>query len=264
MRTLVGMTPRPTTTRSTTIKPTTISSTAIQFAVPDDTTMRAYLARPTAAPSPVGVIVAHELFAVNPDIRGVADDLARAGHLAVAPEFYHRQAPPDRWLERDDAGRREGFGYLNRLERDQALDDVAAALGWLQAQPGIERVAMVGFSAGGHLGYLTACRLPISRIAVLYGGWLAGTDIPMSRPTPTLDLTPGISGRLLYLVGEDDALIGAGERGRIAAALSSAGVQHELITYPGTAHAFFWPGTPVFDEAARDDAWARILALLAG
>ena len=34
--------------------------------------------------------------------------------------------------------------------------------------------------------------------------------------------------------------------------------------YPGTGHAFFWPDTPAFSQAARDDAWARVLALLAG
>jgi dienelactone hydrolase len=45
-------------------------------------------------PAPAGVIVAHELFGVNPDIRGVADDLARAGFLTIAPEFYHRDAAP--------------------------------------------------------------------------------------------------------------------------------------------------------------------------
>ncbi len=150
----------------------------------DGTSLPAYLARPTTDPAPWGVIVAHELFGVNPDIRGVADDLAAAGYLAVAPEFYHRDAPPGRWLERDDAGREEGFGYLHRLGREQALADAAAALAWLRSQPGIARTAVVGFSAGGHLAYLAACRLPVARTAVLYGGWLASTDIPMSRPSP--------------------------------------------------------------------------------
>jgi carboxymethylenebutenolidase len=181
----------------------------------------------------------------------------------VAPEFYHRDAPPGRWLSRDDAGRQEGFGYLHKLRRDQALADVAAAMGWLRSQPGIERIAMVGFSAGGHLSYLAACRLPVSRTAVLYGGWLAGTDIPLSQPTPTLDLTPGITGRVVYLVGEDDTLIDAGQRDQIRAALAAAGVDHELVGYPGVGHAFFWPRTPPFSQPARDDAWARILALLA-
>jgi len=111
--------------------------TTIKIPVEDGTTLPAYLARPASAPAPAGVIVAHELFGVNPDIRGVADDLAGAGFLTIAPEFYHRDAAPGRWLERDDAGRREGFGYLHRLRRDQALADVAATMRWLTAEPGI-------------------------------------------------------------------------------------------------------------------------------
>lgn len=239
----------------------TTANTAIQVA--DGTTMPAYLAGPGTGRTRTGVIVAHELFGVSPDIRGIADDLAAAGYLTIAPEFYHRDAPPGRWLERDDGGRREGFGYLHRLTRQQALDDAAAAIGWLQAQPQVDRVAMVGFSAGGHLSYLAACRLPVSRTAVLYGGWLPSTDIPMSQPTPTLDLTPGIGGRLLYLVGEDDSLIDAAQRAQIGDALKAAGVEHELVCYPGVAHAFFWPGTQAFHQQARDDAWHRIMRLLA-
>ena len=234
----------------------------ITIPVEDGTSMPAYLARPAANPAPVGVIVAHELFGVNPDIRGVADDLASAGFLTIAPEFYHRDAAPGHWLEHDDEGRQEGFGYLHRLRRDQALADAAAGIAWLTSQPGIERVAVVGFSTGGHLAYLAACRLPVSRAAVLYGGWLPSTGIPVSQPTPTLDLTPGITGRLLYLVGEDDALIDAAQREQIRTALAAAGVDYELVSYPGVGHAFFWPGTPPYDKEARDDAWQRVVELL--
>src|SRR6202012_5536719 len=113
-----------------------------------------YLPQPPAYPAPSGVIVVHELFGVNPEIRGVADDLAAAGFLTIAPEFYHREAPAGRWLERDDAGRQEGFRYLRRLRRDQALADVAAGLRWLESRPGIDRVAVIGVSAGGPLSYL--------------------------------------------------------------------------------------------------------------
>jgi carboxymethylenebutenolidase len=237
--------------------------TITKIPVADGTTLPAHLARPEGTPARTGVIVAHELFGVNPDIRGVAGDLAAAGYLTLAPEFYHRDAEPGRWLSRDDAGRQEGFGYLHKLQREQALADVAAAMGWLRSQPGIERIATVGFSAGGHLSYLAACRLEVSRTAVLYGGWLPSADIPLSQPTPTLDLTPGITGRLLYLVGEDDALIDAAQRDQIGAALKAAGIDHDLVGYPRVGHAFFWPDTPPFNQRARDDAWARILALLA-
>jgi carboxymethylenebutenolidase len=239
-----------------------VASESLELPVADGTTLPAYASRPSGKPGPFGVVVAHELFGVSPEIRRVVDDLADAGHLALAPEFYHRVAAPHRWLERDEAGRAEGFDYLHRLERGHALADAGAALGWLTAQPGIEQTAIVGFSAGGHLGYLAACRLPIARTAVLYGGWLPSTAIPMSRPSPTLTLTPGITGRLVYLVGGRDALIGPDEREQIRAALTDAGVDHELVVYADTEHAFFWPGTPTFHAAAHDDAWQRILQLI--
>jgi carboxymethylenebutenolidase len=243
----------------------TIPNEAFRLPVGDGSVLSAYVARPAPDRQPVtGVIVAHELFGVNPDIRGVTDDLAAAGYLAIAPEFYHRDAPPGRWLSRDEAGREEGFTLLRGLTRSRALADVTACLEWLRAGQGVSRVAMVGFSAGGHLAYLAACGLPISRTAVLYGGWLPTTEIPLSQPTPTLDLTAGITGRLLYIVGSADSLIDAGQRAVIRDALARAGVDHEFVVLPGAGHAFFWPGTPPFSQPARDDAWSRVLALLAG
>ena len=250
----------------------TMTSERIELPVADGTALSAYLACPEdrshtgtrpGSPARTGVIVAHELFGVNPDIQGVVDRLAGTGYLALAPEFYHRHAGAGHWLERDDAGRAEGFALLHQLRRDQALADVDAAMGWLGAQPGIERTAVIGFSAGGHLAYLAACQRPISRTAVIYGGWLPTTDIPLSQPEPTLDLTQGITGRILYVVGENDTLIDAGQRAQIGTALAQAGIDHELVVCPGAGHAFFWPGTEAFSQAATDDTWARILGLLA-
>jgi carboxymethylenebutenolidase len=113
----------------------TIPNEAFRLPVADGSVLPGYLARPASVrvQPAVGVIVAHELFGVNPDIRGVTDDLAAAGYLAVAPEFYHRDAPAGHWLSRDEAGRAEGFKLLNGLTREQALADVAACAGWLRA-----------------------------------------------------------------------------------------------------------------------------------
>ena len=57
--------------------------TTIKIPVEDGTSLPAYLARPATTAAPTGVIVVHELFGVNPDIRGVTDDLAAAGYLAT-------------------------------------------------------------------------------------------------------------------------------------------------------------------------------------
>jgi dienelactone hydrolase len=45
-------------------------------------------------------------------------------------------------------------------------------------------------------------------------------------------------------------LIDAGQREQIRGALKAAGVDHEVVSYPGVQHAFFWPGTPPFSRAA--------------
>jgi carboxymethylenebutenolidase len=148
------------------------------------------------------------------------------------------------------------------MNRQNALADVTASVDYLRTVGGAGDVAVVGFSAGGHLAFLAACQLPITRTAVLYGGWLPTTDIPLSRPEPTLTLAPGMTGRLLYLVGQDDTLIDTTQRNQIAAALTSSAVDHELVVYPGTGHAFFWPDTPTFNPTARADAWHRILDLI--
>lgn len=67
----------------------------------------------------------------------------------------------------------------------------------------------------------------------------------------------------MVVLGEDDFLIDAAQRSQIGDALKAVGVDHELAVYPGTGHAFFWPGTPAFNQHSRDDAWSRVLALLA-
>jgi len=220
--------------------------------------MGAYLAVPAAGEPHAAVLVAHELFGVSPDIRGIADQLAELGYAALAPEFYHRHAPTGEWLARDDAGRARGFEQLKQLTRDGVVEDVRAAMAYARSVCPNPRVGMLGFSMGGHIAYLAATQLDLSATVVLYGGWLASTDIPLSQPNPTLELTRGIAehgGQLLYLVGEHDHLIDAAQVTQIRNALQAAEVRSEVLVYPNAAHAFFWPGTPSFDAAARAAAW---------
>jgi carboxymethylenebutenolidase len=223
--------------------------------------MRGYLREP-ASPPKGAIIVAHELFGVNADIRAVVDHLAGLGYLAAAFEHYHRVAPAGEALPRDDAGRDRGFGYLRQLSREDVVDDVRAAMRALGARADVEgRIGMLGFSAGGHMAFLAATRLPLVATAVLYGGWLTGGDLPIAQTEPTLEAAGGIArqgGKLLYVVGAKDALIGPEQVALIRAKLAEARVAHEVVVYPEAAHAFFWEGTPSFDRAARDGAWSRV------
>src|SRR6187399_1452954 len=89
--------------------------------------MHGYLRAP-ASPPKGAIVVAHELFGVNADIRGVVDHLAELGYLAAAFEHYHRVAPAGEALARDDAGRERDFAYLRQLSREDVIEDVQAAI----------------------------------------------------------------------------------------------------------------------------------------
>lgn len=157
--------------------------------------------------------------------------------------------------------RERGFQLLNQQTRAQVLRDVAAALGWLHAD-GSPSVGMVGLSVGGHVAYLAATEFDLPAVAVLYGGWIPTTDIPLGRPEPTLARTPRINGRLLFLVGEDDHVIPSEERRQIAHALQAADVRHEIIEYPGVAHGFLSDRRAAYNAGAAHDSWQRIQELL--
>src|SRR3989440_5832452 len=122
-----------------------------EITVEDGSTMRAYVARPAAGRSVdvgLGVVVGFEMFGHTGYVRGVADRIARLGHTAIVPDFYHRFGPAIE-VPADAAGRARGLALVQRLDRDGVVRDVRAALGYLSPA----RAAFVGLSLGGHLGY---------------------------------------------------------------------------------------------------------------
>lgn len=231
----------------------------------DGSSIDAYLARPEGEGRYPAVIVGMELFGVNEHLCDVTRRVARLGYVAIAPNFYHRTLPKAS-LPFGEAGRAQGFEHLNALQRDTALHDVRAVLGFLHRNDHVAGpTGFLGFSMGGHIAYLAATQFDIAASAVFYGGWLANTDIALSRPEPTLALTAGIArhgGKLVYFAGGKDHAVTAEQRAQIAEALKAAHVRHELVVYPEAQHGFFCELRETFDEAARDDAWARVQALL--
>lgn len=227
------------------------------IAVDDDRApMGGFVARPAGAWPRGGVLVAGELFGVSAHVRDVCERLARSGFVALAPDLHHRTAPGVE-LAHDAAGRERGFALLEQMTRAHVLADVRAALGHLRAA-GCARVGAVGLSVGGHVAYLAATELDLAAVAVLYGGWIPTTGIPLGRPEPALARTPGITARVLVLVGEHDHVVPREHRRAIAGALRAAGVEHEVVEYPGASHGFLCDRRDTFDPAAAQDAWRRI------
>ncbi|ADD41279.1 dienelactone hydrolase family protein [Stackebrandtia nassauensis] len=223
--------------------------------------MGAYVARPDRPGTYPGVLIGFEIFGVTPYIRRMADRVASLGYLAIAPDFHHRDAPGVE-LTADAEGRSRGLELTRRLTRASVAEDLDATREYLERRPeatGAE--AMVGFSLGGHIGFVAAAHLKLKALAAFYPGWLTGGDIPLSTPEPTLELTDDISGRVLLVLGEGDHLIDAEQRDRIAARF--AGTRHDLVVYPWAPHGFACDERESYDADYTRHAWSLVAKVLA-
>ena len=221
----------------------------------DGNRLAAFTASPDA-PASVGIVVL-------PDVRGLyrfyeelALRFAEQGHAAVAIDYFGRTAGPDK--------RDADFEYMPHVEQTTQLgiqSDVAAAVAYLRSSAGGGRTAVftVGFCFGGRNSWLAA--------AGDHG--LAGAIGFYGRPGAGGDGSPGPSARasefaapILALMGGDDPGIPGEDITAFDEALDTAGVEHEVVVYPGAPHSFFDRKHEEF-AAASEDAWTRTLAFVA-
>lgn len=223
--------------------------------------MNLYVSVPDGPGPFPGVVIGMEIFGIDTSMKTIADRIAREGYVAVVPDFYHRTAP-GAYLAYDTAGRSEGLRLAHLLTRDGVLRDMESTLDYLKEGPSKgKKTGFLGFSLGGHIGYLSAASFPLSAAVLFYGGWIMDTGIALSRPEPTSTLTSRIArqgGRVLYFVGAEDHLINREQVALLKETLSEAGVPHTVVVYPGVKHGFFAEGRPEsFNAGASRDAWGQ-------
>ena len=220
----------------------------------DGNRFAAFAASPEDATG-VGVVVL-------PDVRGLyrfyeelALRFAERGYVAVAIDYFGRTAGI---AKRDD-----DFAYMPHVEQTTQggiQGDVAAAVAHLRSPQGgsCSGVFTAGFCFGGRNSWLSAAG----------GHGLAGAIGFYGRPGPGRDGSPGPTERareleapILALMGGDDPGIPVEEATAFDEALDAAGVEHEVVVYPGAPHSFFDRKYAEF-AAESDDAWRRVLEFL--
>lgn len=200
----------------------------------------AYMARPRGTPKG-GIVVVQEIFGVNPHIRSVVDDYAEAGYVAIAPALFdHLETGVE--LGYDQAGMQKGFGLVNELGIDRALEDVTSAA---EAIKSAGRIGVVGFCWGGSVAYLGAIRLGLPAVSYYGGRNTQFTGLRAKAP-------------LLFHYGLKDAHISAADREQVRAANPTA----EFHVYDAD-HGFNCDARASYDATAAKLARERTLAFFA-
>lgn len=211
-----------------------------------------YLATPAGAGPWPAVVVIHEVFGLNDDIRRIADRFAANGYLAFAPALFQRGVKP---LCIVSAFRALATGS------GSAVDDIVAAAEVLRADDRTTgKVGSAGFCMGGGFCLLLADRGVFDATAPNYG------------PFPPATGVPAHSCPIVASYGADDRLL-PGAAAKLEEGLAPSGVARDIKEYPGVGHSFMneWKTPSQLHVVERiaglhhsspqaEDAWQRILA----
>ena len=220
-------------------------------------TVQTFIAYPQSKAKALAVIVIHENRGLTDWARGVADQLAEAGYVALAPDLLSG-AGPQGGRTKDFANGDAAREAIYKLTPDQVtadLDAVAAYAGKLPASNG--KVAVAGFCWGGGQAFRYATHnKDLAAAFVFYGAF-----------EHTKDQLGAIAAPVYGFYAGNDERIGATIPGT-KKLMQELGKKYEPVTYDGAGHGFMRGGEDPQgsegDRKAREQAWERWKTLLKG
>lgn len=220
----------------------------VAYATVNGKPVHGYLARPANAKGSLpGIIVIHEWWGLNDNIRHMADRLAGEGYVALAVDLYGGKAattPAD------------AETLMKSVFADTAAADtnLQQAYAYLHDKANTSRIGVIGWCFGGGWSLQTALMLP-DRIAatVMYYG----------RPVDDVTALSKLKMPLIGFFGEEDHGITVKDVQTFQQALKQAGVKAEIHEYPHAGHAFANPSGKNYQADAAQDAWRRTVAFFA-
>ncbi len=209
-----------------------------------------YLATPPSGSGP-GVLVIQEWWGVDADLKKMADKLAAAGFVALAPDLYHGEVAGH--TEMDKAAK-----LMQSLPPDRAARDMSGAVDYLAARKGVTGtgIGVVGFCMGGMLSFLIAANRgdKVKAVVPFYG-------FPQGEMEPDWSkLTASVSGHM----AEHDNFFPPDKAQALETKLRGMGKDCTLKVYPGTGHAFMGPHNALgtLNERLAAQIWPEVVGFL--
>ena len=192
------------------------------------------------------IIMIHEWWGLNDNIRATADRLAAEGYIVLAVDLFGGK------VATSPAEARQ-FMLSVVEDPESANANIRGAYEFVSNTAGAPRVGSIGWCFGGAWSLNTAMLLPDSMAAtVIYYGQVTDDEEKL-RP---------VNSPILGLFAAEDKGIRVGTVRNFEGALSRLRKDYEIHVYPNVGHAFANPTGRNYDELAATDAWRRTLEFL--
>src|SRR6266851_2620837 len=217
--------------------------------------VQSFIVYPEVKDKAPAVVLIHEIFGLSDWVRSVADQLAEAGYVAIAPDLLSGMAPGGGGTS-EFSGQDAVVKAISSLPPDQVTADLNAAVDYASKLPACNgHVAVAGFCWGGGQSFRYATNNPTIKAAFVFYGTGPDDEAAIAR----------IHCPVYGFYGGNDARVGATVPQSVEL-MKKAGKTYEPVTYEGAGHGFKRAGeAPDANEGnkkARDEAWVRWKKLL--
>src|SRR6266581_2905493 len=204
--------------------------------------LEGYLARPEGEGLFPGMVVIHEAYGLNENIKDIARRFAERRYVALAVDLF--------------AGRNRAIcmfrfmgGLLLNSLNNSTIADLKASLTFLSEQPGVDdaRLGAVGYCMGGSFAIAWACTDDRLKVIAPYYATNPRPMKAVARLCPVVGSYPG-----------NDFTARSGQK--LDVELDRYHVPHDIKIYPGAKHSFLNDTIRNYNESAAQDSWRRVLA----
>ncbi len=205
-------------------------------------TVKGHLVKPSGNGPWPAMIVIQEWWGLDAQTISIADRFAKEGYLAFAPDLYHGELA--------QLGDGETAVKLVQKYAPNAHVDMVSLYDALKSHPDCNgKIGSVGFCFGGRVSLELSTLRPVDAVCTFYGGGMQQVFEPLRK---------NLKAPVLGFFGDADVSIPAGTIEEFDTLLDEVGVEHEVIVYPNSGHAFFRDTDPsVYIPEASKDAWER-------
>ena len=198
-----------------------------------------FLAKPVESGKYPAVVMIHEWWGLNDNIKEMAQKLASQGYIVLAVDLYNNKVATTS---------EEARQLMTSFDGDEGIENMNSAIRFLKSEYSVDKIGSIGWCFGGGQSLNLAVNSDLDATVMYYGQVISESE-----------KLSNISWPLLGIFAELDQGIPPKAVREFESSLDELGIQNEIIIYPGVNHAFANPSGDRYSPQEAKDAWNKTL-----